>query len=59
MKKKEIRSWMEKIEERKMAVEAERNKIDSLIAELEGLAEVCDKAADSLQDARDALSALV
>ena len=46
------------IEKRRDAVGAERDKLDYLIAELEGLKSSCERAWDDLQSARDALSEL-
>ena len=57
--KRQIQSWMKTIEKRQQAIAKERDKLDEVIAEMEGLKESCDRAHDSLQHARDALSELV
>jgi len=50
---------IEEISKRMVSVGAERDKLDDLILDLEGLRDSCDKTWDSLHDARDALSELV
>ncbi len=50
---------IKQIEARMNAVAAQRDKLDDLISELEGLKESCTRAHDALQEARDALSELV
>lgn len=47
------------VEKRMVAVGEERDRIDNLIMELEGLKENCREAYDDLQRARDSLSELV
>ena len=59
MNKRTIQSWDKKIKQRQAAVAKERDKLDQQIEELEMLRESCERAWDSLQDARDALSELV
>ena len=59
MNKKTIQGWDRKIKARQDAVAKERDKLDEVIDEITMLRESCDKAWDSLQDARDALSELV
>lgn len=57
--KEEISDWDKKLKERQKAVAAERDKLDNVILEMEGLRECCDEAWGTLQQARDALSELV
>ena len=51
--------WIEQIEKRKVAIAAERDKLDEAISEMEGLREDCDEAWHLLDAARDALSKIV
>jgi hypothetical protein len=53
-----ISTMMKAIDKRRDAVGKERDKLDDMIGELEGLRECCDRAHDDLQHARDALSEL-
>ncbi len=59
MNKRTVKSWDAKIKARQEAVAKERDKIDEVIDEINGLRESCDRAWDALQSARDALSELV
>lgn len=54
-----IKKTIKQLDARMKAVAAERDKLDDLIDNLEGLKESCIRAHDALQDARDALSELV
>ena len=54
-----ISTIIKHIEKRRDAVGKERDKLDHMIADLEGLRDCCDAAWDDLQHARDALSELV
>ena len=54
-----IKSMIKEIEKRRDAIGKERDKLDNLIMELEGLRDSCDRAYDDLYAARDALSELV
>jgi hypothetical protein len=56
---KQVKSWDKKLAERQAAIGKERDKLDDVISELEGLRESCERAYDDLQSARDALSELV
>jgi hypothetical protein len=47
------------IEARMKAVAKERDKIEDMIGDLDGIRDSCDRAYYALQDARDALSELV
>lgn len=53
-----ISTMIKQIEKRRDAVGKERDRLDDLIGELEGLRDSCDRAWDDLQSARDALSEL-
>lgn len=57
--KRQIRNWERALEARQDAVAKERNKLDTFLDEAEMLRDSCERAWDSLQDARDALSELV
>jgi hypothetical protein len=59
MNKRTIQSWDAKIKVRQDAVAKERDKLDEVIEEINGLRDSCDRAWDALQNARDALSELV
>lgn len=54
-----LKALEKQIETRQKAVAKERDRIDALLSEFDGLRESCDRAWDALQDARDALSELV
>lgn len=54
-----IKSILKELEKRQAGVAAERDKLDNLISEAEGLRENCNTAWDDLQSARDALSEMV
>lgn len=54
-----MKNALKQIEKRMIAVGLERDKLDELIGELDGLKENCQTAYDDLQHARDALSELV
>lgn len=53
-----ISTMIKQIEKRRDAVGKERDRLDDLIGELEGLRDSCDRAWADLQSARDALSEL-
>ncbi len=53
------KNWIKQIEVHQKAVAQERDKLDEVISEMEGLREDCDDAWHHLQDARDALSKMV
>ena len=53
-----ITTMIKEIEKRRDAVGKERDRLDELIGELEGLRDSCDRAWCDLQSARDALSEL-
>ncbi len=55
----QVKRWIKAIDVRQKGVAKERDKLDSMIEELEMLKDCCDRAFDSLTDARDALSELV
>lgn len=57
--KMNIKLWVKELECRQEAIRKERDKLDSVIEEMEMLKETCDRAWYCLQDARDALSELV
>jgi hypothetical protein len=54
----EFEGIIAEIEKRRDAVGKERDRLDDLIGELEGLRDSCDRAYCDLQNARDALSEL-
>lgn len=54
-----IKEMIDQIEDRRSAVGAERDRIDAMISDMEGLRDNCQAAWDSLSDARDALSQMV
>lgn len=54
-----INNAIKEINKRMVAVGKERDKLDDLIGDLEGLRENCREAYDDLQRARDSLSELV
>ena len=53
-----ISTMLKNIEKRRDAVGKERDRLDSMISDLEGLRDCCDTAWEDLQHARDALSEL-
>ena len=55
----DIRNWQEQINIRQKALEKERDELDSVISEMEGLLEKTNEAIECLEAARDALSELV
>ena len=59
MPRNKMRAMITQIEKRRDQVGKERDKLDDMIAELEGLRDCSQRAWGCLQDARDALSELV
>ena len=59
MTKSQINKLQKKLEKAQNTVGLDRDALDEIISEAEGLRESCDRAWDHLQDARDALSELV
>ena len=59
MNKRQIQALVKNLDKRMQEVAKVRDKIDDDISQFEQLREDCEKAYDSLQDARDALSELV
>ena len=57
--RRQINSWMKKLQKHEAAVSKERDKLQDTIDELEALKEACDRALYSIQEAIDALSELV
>jgi predicted transcriptional regulator len=55
----DAKKWIKQIEMRQKAIAKERDKLDDVISDMEGLREDCDEAWQYLQNARDALSKLV
>jgi len=58
MTKKNIKALMRVLESHRRRVAAERDRLREFASEVEELAETCDDANGSLQDAIDALSKL-
>lgn len=58
MKKRTVESWKKEIERQRKIVAKVRDGLDDAISEMEGLRDCCDRAADDLMNARDALSEL-
>jgi hypothetical protein len=59
MARNKMLSMVTQIKKRQDAVAKERDRLDDMICELEGLRDCSQRAWDCLQDARDALSELV
>lgn len=57
--KKKISSWITKLKEREKALAKERDCLDDMIYEFEGLKECCERAMEDLISAIDTLSELV
>ena len=53
-----VKKIKDQLEERRVAVGVERDKLRALISEVEDLAETCERAHDALQEAIYALSEL-
>lgn len=53
-----VKRLMATLEKRRVAIGAERDKLRDIISEYLDLAETCERAADDLQNAIDALSEL-
>ena len=57
--KKQIVGWDKTLAKRQAGVAAERDKLDVVLDEMQALRDSCDRAWESIQHARDALSELV
>ena len=54
-----VDAFIDEIVAKEKLVEHARDEIDNMISEMESLKEVCNRAYESLRDAREALSELV